>query len=195
MQVPYTQYREHTQLQWVLHSRALATQTEMTSCRTNLSQAGHSSCVSQHKTASTAHSSHHEWGSALKVQVKVVGDRGRQVTLADKPLMRVLPFSSFTSAVSSYSSSSGLQSILHMHQQHCPADQAPCREEGEGKQEKSPPPPPPPSLTAPACLLYQWWTWQISQSVRTLCLVQALCGLSLLPVRVMDNTLATHTRL
>jgi len=37
-------------------------------------------------------------------------------TLADSPFMRVCPFSSFTSAVSSYSSSSGLHPTLN--QQH-----------------------------------------------------------------------------
>jgi hypothetical protein len=45
------------------------------------------------------------------------------LTLADSPFMRVCPFSSFTSAVSSYSSSRGLHSTLN--QQHQEVHEAP----------------------------------------------------------------------
>ena len=47
--------------------------------------------------------------------------------------MRVLPFSSFTSAVSSYSSSSGLHSTLHMFRQIYASGQALGRGWGGGK--------------------------------------------------------------
>ena len=97
----------------------------------------HTFAAVAYQLSTPAQDGKHTRQQTLETTVKQCEDKVKKLTLADKPLMRVLPFSSFTSAVSSYISSSELHSTLHMHRQNHAVGQAPGERREEGASQES----------------------------------------------------------